>query len=125
MFYLGNRCLCNGSVSYPPKKKDCEFCIQAASVYIPCHEMPTAGETGVIPLSEYNNYDICEGDFELIIYSSDDNVTATIDVNNDLEFTVDDLYVPDGSSLKVTYKVICGSKGMSSYGFITLCQPTN
>lgn len=126
IFYLGNRCLCIGQVThYTPGAKSCPDCLQVASVYVPCYQMPEINSPGVVPISTYNDYKVCTEGKEIKIINTPLGVTASVDQDNNIEFQFDSYAANPGEILVIHYKVYCKQNGMSANGYIHLCHPVD
>lgn len=126
LFYFGNRCLCTGTVThYSTNIQNCEGCLQVASVYIPCYQMPEINLLGVVPIDTYNDYGVCTEGFNIQIISTSLNITASVDAENNIEFTFTEYALTEGEIGVIHYKVICAKNGMSANGYIQLCHPVN
>lgn len=122
------RCTCTHTDSPKPiipdtcKFDKCKDCMRTASlVILPQSSVGPCGHTGVIDLSNINNYDVCKGEVFHKVTSYDKEAFESVSIDDTegikIFFTTTKDAIP-GEHYKITYKASCIDQNIGSFGII-------
>lgn len=100
----------------------CKDCIRTASlVILPKNSVGPCGKTGIIDLTNVNDYSVCDGEIfhKITYYDKTAFESVTIDDTDGIKinFTTSDKAIP-GEHYQITYKADCIDKGIGNFGII-------